>query len=365
MADTWELICHHTYRGIPGVVVDASPPRASYGKAIGLDDGDFLADGVTPGSGAVRFFGNGSVYVPANAPAWQSVIGIKGEVILRRIGQSLQENIDAFVIDSDSFKLHISQGDLVACFNSSPVQYTEIDARPVGVEPQTYAPIGQWVTVGFLHDGLGTVELSVNGQVVAQRSGTYAPVNPPGAAGLNIGNTRTLDRDFGGQIDDVKIWRLNPHRFDDNYFGRPVDAGTAECWKRFWQDVDAASRQNSQCARYVASSLLNLIRNLVRQALAKGPETRAHLLSAAQQYDQLWRKDDIGGSDMATVFANLITWLRLVGLLPNPELTALINSDCLKLLVAGIRPPDCDPEAVRMLQSIVNSLNTSGGGPIA
>jgi hypothetical protein len=221
MAETWELICHHSYQGIPGVVVDSSPPRASFGKAVGLDDGDFLTDGATPGSGAVRVFGNGSVYVPTDAPAWQSVIGIKGEVVLRRLGQSLQENIDAFVIDSDSFKLHISQGDLVAWFNSSPLQYTEIDARPVGVVPPTYTPIGQWVTVGFLHDGFGTVELYVDGRVVAQRRGTYAPVNPPGAAGLNIGNARTLDRDLGGQIDDLKIWRLNPHRFDDNYCLNP------------------------------------------------------------------------------------------------------------------------------------------------
>ena len=119
MAETWELICHHTYQGIPGVVVDTAPSRASYGQAIGLANGDFLTDGVTPGSGAVRVFGNGTVYVPTNAPAWQSVIGIKGEVTLRRIGQSLSENIDAFLIDSDSFKFHISQGDLVAWFSSS------------------------------------------------------------------------------------------------------------------------------------------------------------------------------------------------------------------------------------------------------
>jgi hypothetical protein len=362
MADNWELICHHTYRGIPGVVVDASPSRASYGKAIGLDNGDFLTDGATPGSGAVWFFRNGSVYVPTDAPAWQSVIGIKGEVILRRMGPSPRESITGFVIDSDSVQLSIWQSDLMAWFNSSSVQYTGIDATAAPRE--TYIPVGQWVTVGFLHDGLGTLELSVNGQVVAQRSGTYAPVSPPGAAGLNIGNTRTRDRNFVGQIDDVKIWRLNPHRFDENYFGRPMDSNTAECWKRFWQDVDAVSRQNPRCAGYVASTLLNLIRNFARQALAKGPETTAHLLSAAQQYDQLWRNGDIGGADMAKVFANLIAWLNLVDLLPNLELLRLANNECLTLLAAGIKPPDCDPQAVSMLQSIVNSLNASGDGPI-
>ena len=368
MAETWELICHHTYQGIPGVVVDISPPRASYGTAIGLDDGDFLTDGATLGSGSVKFFGNeGSVFVPADAPAWQSVIGIKGEVVLRLlVGPSVTSVAPVFmIIDSDSFKFYIRSGLLVAWFNSYPVQYTEIESSFDILGTQPYTPIGQWVTVGFLYDGFGSVELSVNGQVVADRSGTYAPVNPPGAAGLNIGNARTLDFVLGGQIDDVKIWRLNPHRFDENYFGRPMDGGTAECWKRFWQDVDAVSRQNPQCARYVASALAQLIQNLVRQAFAKGPETTAHLLNSARQYDQLWRKGDIGGGDMAKVFANLIAWLRLIGLLPNAELTALINSDCMKLLVAGITPPDCDPQAVSMLQSIVNSLETGGFGPIA
>ena len=51
MAELWELICHHTYRGIPGVVVDLSPRAASHGQAFGLDDSDFLADGSATGSG--------------------------------------------------------------------------------------------------------------------------------------------------------------------------------------------------------------------------------------------------------------------------------------------------------------------------
>ena len=49
MAELWELICHHTYRGIPGVVVDTSPHQASHGRAIGLDNSDFLADGGASG----------------------------------------------------------------------------------------------------------------------------------------------------------------------------------------------------------------------------------------------------------------------------------------------------------------------------
>jgi hypothetical protein len=45
MARRWEIICHHTYGGIPAVVLDQSPGRWSHGRAFGLADGDCLADG--------------------------------------------------------------------------------------------------------------------------------------------------------------------------------------------------------------------------------------------------------------------------------------------------------------------------------
>ena len=71
MSDSWELICDHTYTGIPGVVVDSSPSAASYGQSLGLDDTDFLKDGASAGSGAVRFYKPGSVYVPVDKAPWR------------------------------------------------------------------------------------------------------------------------------------------------------------------------------------------------------------------------------------------------------------------------------------------------------
>ena len=49
MSSSWELICDHTYTGIPGVVVDRSPSGASYGQMLGLDDTDFQS--LKPGAG--------------------------------------------------------------------------------------------------------------------------------------------------------------------------------------------------------------------------------------------------------------------------------------------------------------------------
>jgi hypothetical protein len=369
MAEIWELICHHTYTGIPGVVVDLSPADASNGTIRGLDGSDFLSDGAKPGSGAVMFYKEGSVFVPTDAAAWQLVNGVKCEVVLRYRGPSVGDDIaDWQVLDSDSFKFHIRSGSPAAWFSTAPTQQTEVDALFDQVGPQPYnAPTGQWITLGFVHDGFATIELYADGQLIAQRSGTYTPVNPPGAAGLNIGNDRTLIRALDGEIDDVKIWRLNPHRFDQNFLARPLDNNTANCWKRFFQELEAALKQNPQCGAYLSSSLIGIIQNLYRQALAKGPETTAYLLNAANRYDQLWRKGDVGGADMAKLFTGLIAWLNLVGLSPesNSELAALVSSDCMKLLLAGINSPDCDPQAKSMLQSIVNSLSALGSGPAA
>jgi hypothetical protein len=77
MSDSWELICDHTYAGIPGVVVDLSPSGASYGQQLGLDDTDFLKDGASAGSGAARFYKPGSVYLPTEKPQWRALGAIR------------------------------------------------------------------------------------------------------------------------------------------------------------------------------------------------------------------------------------------------------------------------------------------------
>ena len=158
MAELWELICHHTYRGIPGVVVDLSPCAASHGQAFGLDDSDFLADGSATGSGSVRFYKQGGrIRVLAEAIPLALDLGVKAEVTLRR-----QPSM-GFIIDSDAFQFHIRGNTFdspVAWFSSYPTQYSEISSAFDPVGPQPYrVPNGQWVTLGFMHDGFGTMEL--------------------------------------------------------------------------------------------------------------------------------------------------------------------------------------------------------------
>jgi hypothetical protein len=362
MSDSWELICYHTYTGIPGVVVDLSPSGASYGQTIGLDDGDFLKDGASPGSGAVRVYKPGGVYVPTSKPQWRALGAIKGEVTFRR-----QPATTAFLFDGDTFEFYIRSDALVAWFSSYPVQYAEIVSSFDAVGPQPYPiPMGKWVTLGFMHDGVDTLELYADGAVIARKTGSYVPIDTPGTSGLNIGNARTLDSSLNGEIDTVKIWRFNPRKPLDDFFGRPMDPKTAECWKHFWQEMQAAFARHPDCAQQVLAAVQAILADLFRQAMAKGPETQAQLLSAAQKYTQLWRKGHVGGPEMVKALTDLIAWFRLVGLAPdaNPELAALLASDCLRTVMAEIKPPDCDAKAVHLLRSLVTYLEKSGAAPV-
>jgi hypothetical protein len=358
MSDSWELICDHTYTGIPGVVVDSSPSAASYGQSLGLDDTDFLKDGASAGSGAVRFYKPGSVYVPVDKAPWRALGAIRGEVTLRR-----QPATTAFLLDGDTFEFHIRSGAVVAWFSSYPVQYAEIVSSFDAVGPQPYQiPTGQWVTLGFMHDGVRTLELYADGAVIARKIGSYAPVDAPGSSGLNIGNTRTLDSPLNGEIDTVRIWRFNPRKPMDDFASRPMDPKTAECWVHFLRQMQAAFARHPDCAQQMLVAVQAIIEDLFRQAMAKGPETQAQLRHAAKHYTQLWHSGHVGGPQMVKTLAELLAWLRLVGLAPdaNPALAAFLDSNCLRTVMAEIKPPDCDAKVVHLLRALVRYLEKSG-----
>jgi len=64
---------------------------------------------------------------------------------------------------------------------------------------------------------------------------------------------------------------------------------------------------------------------------------------------------------MANVLADLVDWLRLIGidLTQDSYLRALSTSNCLKILLAEISPLDCDPQFTSMLARICEHLHGS------
>lgn len=358
MAASWELICHHTYAGFPGAAVDISPAGASDGAALGLVAGDFLTDGVTPGSGAVRLFATqGRIHVAvgtANLKTWQPLDAIKAEVTFRREPWAT----DVYtLIHSDAFHFYIRGDNPVAWFRGTPLSYTEASVQFDSVTPQPYrVPHGQWVTLGFRHDGISTIEITANGQVVARKSGVFARVAPiASTGGITIGNVVTGDIRLNGEIDELKVWRRNPHRMTDDFFSRPMDEKTADCWTRFMQALRDALRRHPECAREISRLLQELMDRQLRLAMGKGPETRERLHRASRKYNELWASGAVGTPEMTDVFADIITWMRLNGVVleRDPAFRALERSECLARMIKEVSPPDCDDQVVALLKSIM------------
>jgi hypothetical protein len=369
MADAWELICHHTYAGIPQVVPDLSPRAASHGRAWGLADSDFLTDGAAPGSGAVRFYNSGSLIHVPKSVIWQSIDGIKGEVTFRREQRPVEAAYT--LIYSDAFHFYIRGANLVAWFRGEPLSYIEVSVSFDAVGSPPYAvPYGRWVTLGFMHDGLRTLELYADGQVIARRNGSFnavAPVSGAGALsanGLTIGDTSPGGNFLNGEIDTVKIWRLDPRRFDCQFFSRPLDDAAAECWRRFLQALVDALRRHPDSARELYRRMKGVTDHLLRRAIGKGPETRERMFNLSQQYGQLWRSGQLDSPQMAKVFAELTACWQLAGISPesDPGFTALMESDCMDLILAELPLLECDPKVKALVNAIEQPMGSANLG---
>lgn len=356
MAASWELICHHTYAGVPGLVVDVSPDKSSQGVAIGLSDGDFLTSGVASNSGAVNMFNPAArIHVDPGAN-WQPLSAMRGEVVLRRETPAPGTPPINFIIDGDTFRFSIRNGGLVAWFSSYPLGFAEVSTSLDAVGVPYVVPTGVWTTLGFVHDGISTMQLFADGRVVASRADPLWPINPPGPNGINIGNSQAADSILQGQIDDVKVWRCDPYRVVKNFVNRPMNDDTETCWQRFFAALSAALTQNPQCALQIAQAVNKAVNNLMQQALLHDSLTAQRLYDAASQYQKLWAAGQIDSPAMTKLVRDMTTWLQLIGLNPgsDPDLVALEGSNCLKLILGELPSLDCDPA----FEAFLTAINT-------
>lgn len=341
MADPWELILHHTYAGTPGVIFDQSPGRGSHGVTVDIADTDFLTDGISPGSGAVKF-GTGSRIRVRATRNWSQLSGLRGEIVCL-----LDEpaGINA-LLDTDTFRFYVRTGHLGAWFSAYPHQYAQIDHHSDGFDQGFTVPAGQWMTLGFLHDGVSTMELHYNGATIARITKPLWPVNPTNS--VTIGTA-------SGRIDDVKVWRINPHRVGDEFTDRPVDPDVSRCWAEWARATGEMLAANRDCAERVRDLLMRAVQSMIRDGLTHGSETRERWEQASLRYRQHWRAGELG--DIAPVIADLLAWLRLAGLDPaeDPDVAALLNDPCLTTILQHAPPLDCDPDFVGLLRDAASN----------
>ncbi|MFZ1985352.1 MAG: LamG-like jellyroll fold domain-containing protein [Desulfatitalea sp.] len=356
MTSTFELICHHTYKGL---AVDLSD-YDSHAQAINTE---FLDDGALPGSGAARFpLPQSRILVPAS-PASKSLGGIQVEVTLRRTRPL--NDVSTLVAGHDSFSLSLVETELRAGFHGkrSPLiaGNTGLPTDSGGVRSARGSVVlgSKWMTLGFLHDGIDTMELYADGQLIARRTDLLASVSPVGPLGISIGNDPTGDGFcfLGGEIDEVKIWRLDPSIMDRQFFERPVDKVVADCWDRFFRSLAKALSRYPDCARRIDGALIAMIDGIRRTLMAKDPETRDRYIKACEQYLRLWRQGKLDSPEMAKLIEDWCAWLGIVGVAfkDDPALKDLLQSDCLKKVLAECAPLDCDPQTLALIRLVMKN----------
>ncbi|BBX68638.1 LamG domain-containing protein [Mycolicibacterium psychrotolerans] len=348
----WELICHHTYKWA-GTATDLSV-YDSHGTTTGLEPSNFRQDGATPGSGAWRFHATtrDGILIQPNA-GWGPLVGVRVEFTARvnTVGFAV---VGATLIDADnSFHIGEYQRHIGAKFRGDPVVYgPSWDWVVSGFQMKN----GQWVRFVWEHDGLTEMRLTIEGAEIVRHL-VLSGVPAVGPKGISIGNRLDGKRPWTGDIDEVKVWRLNPHRVRNQFLGRSIDKETADCWARYVESMRAAFAKYPDCARQLTAGMRDAVNRSVREIAAQGPETRQRTSELAGRYAELWATNDIDGTEMRQAISDLVTWLRLIGVQPDEDerTKELKSSRCWKLITGELAGLECDPKITAMIEMFADA----------
>jgi len=350
MIPPWELILHHSYSGTPGVAFDHSPGHASHGRGVDLDPSDFILDGQSAGSGAVRIRRRGRIAV-APTDNWGQLSALCVELVFRRErADGSGHLVNAF----GSFAVALfSDGELDLAVNTNwhtpgshlGLQRFHVSLADFGIDPMS------WVRAGFTYDGIDTVQLFLNGELA--ETWTDRPLQPlRPVSELTIGNERNGTVPFDGLVDDVKIWRPNPNRITHDLLIRILDGGVSDCWekwgKKFRTGLTDLAAHDVECSGTLFR-LVNQVQAAIGPLVLHSPATKQAWEQAIAEYQRLWAQGDVAG--IGPVLTRLLETLRAEGV-PLDQVAAvreLIESRCFGELMNGIPPLDCDPQFLQML----------------
>lgn len=194
----FELVLHHDYRG--GEALDLSG-NDNHGRLSHPSS----AEGRNPGTTALCFDGNNDrvIAFPSESLTDLGAIRVSAWIWVQEVGKrrNLLEGFlsFAFMIEEDnSLQAKVYDG-------------TKWDG--IWTPPNT-VPLKEWIEVQFIYDGIDTIALCLNDELIARRYrhlGRVQSVAWP--FGLNIGAWPDANSySFMGKIDEVKLWRDT--RFD-------------------------------------------------------------------------------------------------------------------------------------------------------
>jgi len=304
-------ILHHTYK-LGGEAIDVSG-NDNYGQRT---DTQYVVDGRSSDTGALEYTQPSSdVAIPVSS-VWKRLRALKIEmwVKLQSLGQRRNlvegDNCFAFFVRTD--------GTLRGTILAPPRQ----GANPTwhGADSENNAPdgttrevpVGQWVRLSFLHDGLSSLKLYIDGQLVAANYNMYGAVGSVQSRGVNIGHWTLDDRyTFSGSIDDVKVWKYDQEAALEQFFCRPMDSEQMACWKEIFDRMGEATDDPERWDALIktASCLWREMETLLREARSQGEEAQRTHREFVQRYRDLWCCGAIGGPSMRSLLEEWFAWL--------------------------------------------------------
>jgi hypothetical protein len=336
----WELICDHYY---------------CWGKIAGdrsqwrpASDG-IVSGGVTltPDGHGLRFPGPASRISIKQTHPWLQLGGIRIEIHTRL------QSYHGFLIDGDSFSMRVNRGLLIASGTGRDV----INTYSADLSP----PLNKWVRLTFEHNGFNQMALFIDDALAATR-GVINAVAGVGPKGVAIGNA--LDSNNGyldGDIDRVRVWRIDPDAMKKEFLARPLDPAQADCWARFIHGINAALAANPECAAWLVNTIGKLHQDFLAALAQKSQAKLDEFSEFCAQYRALWRAGLADDPAMQALLAALRDWLINEGLVVpgNPAWQQIAEHECMQLLLKSLPRIDCDPQLLVLLRAIAGDEETS------
>ena len=351
-----ELICDQSYTW-DGLPADKSPYHND--GFANHTDGSF--NGAQPGSGVITFPHNDSRVRIAAGTAWQPLVALEIEVLVRV--NPMAQRTPVLVAGEGSFSFGLLEGALVGSFVNASGNNNFVRSADQFAPDNAYhaVPANKWVRLGFQHDGFANMRLYIDGKVVGQAvvEGSVPPVQ---GIGVSIGNDVNQDGfQFPGEIDELRIWRLDPKTSKRLLLNRPYTRTQANCWLRYWESIRSWAKKNPEQNKSLANQMRDAQNKIVRSLFQLPQADQVKLRAAASAFAALWHAGKIDGPDMAAALCDWIALLRGLGIEP----TDAVANGALASSFGGHRKEadalfKCDPKIAAFLALLRNAEATCG-----
>lgn len=342
MTEPWELVLHHTYSGAPGLMFDHSPGRLSHGQPVNISDADYVADGVRPGSGAVRLRPTSMIRVPPS-PSWNPL----GCVRIEMVCETEMVRRGGVLATGDSFNFSTGNSHFGGGFSQTNGHASEVNE---GGAPRPL-PTNRWMTLAVQY-GMAGVQVEFDGAVVARWEGWNGLLL--GTTGLIIGNDRSGRHGLTGALDDLKVWRWNHRAIGGSFVERPVDESVARCWADWSRRLNDVIKSDPGCVQRVGELLPRAMFSVMTR-VANLPNVEPELTELARRYQELWSQNRL--TEVRGVLADVIALLRNAGFHPDQvaDLQALRNDPCAASMIEQL-PVDCDVAWTDLFEHVSESF---------